>query len=105
MSEYDIKSQRLYYLRHLVREIVDANHRNDMPPLETEEDATQRQQGQGLKMLTPQQMITRFPIVLAPLKAGNNSQKLKNEIRKFLNCLYRSKNLSKTIYNSLMSAI
>ena len=35
----------------------------------------------GLKIMTPKQMITRLPILLAQLKAGNNSQKLKNEIR------------------------
>ena len=44
-------------------------------------------------------MITRLPILLAQLKAGNNSQKFKNEIRKIAYSLYRSKNLSKTIYN------
>ena len=51
-----------------------------MPTFEKEEDAAQRQKGQRLKILTPQQMITRLPILLAQLKAGNNSQKLKNEI-------------------------
>ena len=76
-----------------------------MPELETDEDAAQRQQGQGLKILTPQQMITGLPILLAQLKAGNNSQKLKNEIRQLLHSLYRSKNLSKTIYDSLMNTI
>ena len=56
----------------------------DMPELETKEEATQRQQGQGLKILTPQQMITRLPILLAQLKSGSNSQKFKNEIRQLL---------------------
>ena len=41
----------------------------------------QNQQGQGLKILTPDQMLSRLPITLARLKAGNNSQKLINEIR------------------------
>ena len=50
-------------------------------------------------------MITRLPILLAQLKAGINSEKLKNEIRQLLYSLYRSKNLSKTIYNSLMNTI
>ena len=35
----------------------------------------QNQQGQGLKILTPDQMLGRLPITLAQLKAGNNSQK------------------------------
>ena len=76
-----------------------------MPDLETEEEASQRQQGQGLKILTPKQMITRLPILLAQLKVENNSQKLNNEIRQLLHHLYRSKNLSKTIYNSLINTI
>ena len=29
--------------------------------------------GSGLKILTPQQMLTRLPILLAQIKAGNNS--------------------------------
>ena len=37
-----------------------------------------RQQGQGLKILTPNQMLCRLPISIAQLKAGNNSEKLKN---------------------------
>ena len=41
----------------------------------------QNQQGKGLKMLTPQQMVSRLPITVAQLKAGDNSDKLKNEIR------------------------
>ena len=79
----------------------------DMPDLEGEESAEQRrnQKGQGLKILTPQQMLSRLPIYLAQLKAVNNSQKLKNEIRQLLYSLCRSKRLSKTIYKHLMNAI
>ena len=51
------------------------------------------QQGQGLKILTPDQMLSRLPITLAQSRAGNNSEKLKNEIRQLLYSLYRSKNL------------
>ena len=50
-------------------------------------------------------MIIRLPILLAELKAGNNSQKLKNEIRQIAYSLCRSKNLSKTIYNHFISTI
>ena len=64
-----------------------------------------QQQGQGLKILTPSQIINRLPISLAQLKTGNNSEKLKNEIRQLLYSLYLSKKLSKTIYNSLVNAI
>ena len=49
----------------------------------------QNQQGKGLKILTPNQMLSRLPISLAQLKEGNNSEKLKNEIRQILYSLYR----------------
>ena len=57
-----------------------------------------------LKILTPDKILSRLPITLAQLKAGNNSQKLKNEIRKLLYSLYHSK-LTKTIYNNLINII
>ena len=48
-----------------------------------------KQSGGGLKILTPNQMLSRSPISLAQLKAGNNSEKLQNEIRQSLYALYR----------------
>ena len=65
----------------------------------------QNQEGKGLKILTPQQMLSRLPITLAQLKAGNNSEKLKNEIRQLLYSLYRSKNMTKQVYNNLIKYI
>ena len=50
------------------------------------------QRGVGLTIVTPDQMVSRLPITLAQLKAGNNSKKLKNEIRQLLYSFYRSKN-------------
>ena len=50
---------------------------------------SENQLGLGLKILTPNQMLSRLPISLARLKAGNNSEKLKNEIRQLLYSLYR----------------
>ena len=76
-----------------------------LPELETEQQAEKRQKRQGLKIMTPKQMITRIPILLAQKQAGNNSQKLKNAIRQIIYSLYRSKNLSKTIYNHLINTI
>ena len=43
----------------------------------------QKQQGQWLKILTPDQMFSRLPFTLGQLKARNNSEKLKNEIGNF----------------------
>ena len=61
--------------------------------------------GAGLKILTNKQMLNRLPILLAQIQAGNNSSKLKNEIRQILYSLYRSKVLTKTVYNNLIKAI
>ena len=63
------------------------------------------QAGKGLKNLTPNQMLSRLPISLAQLKAGNNSEKLKNEIRQILYSLYRSRKLTKQLYKSLVDII
>ena len=57
----------------------------------------QVQQGQGLKILSPNQMLSRLPISLAQVEAGNNSEKLKNEIRQLLYSLYRSRNMPKQV--------
>ena len=65
----------------------------------------QNQSWHGLKILTPNQMLSGLPISLAQLKAENNSEKLKNEIRQLLYSLYRSKKLTKQIYKSLISII
>ena len=66
---------------------------------------SKNQLGLGLKILTPNQMLSRFPITLAQLKAGNNSEKLKNEIRQLLYSLYRSKKLTKQLYKNLTGII
>ena len=56
-------------------------------------------------MLTPKQIISRLPISLAQLKAGNNSEKLKNEIRQLLYSLYRTKTFTKQLCKSLVDII
>ena len=50
-------------------------------------------------------MVSRLSMTLAQLKAGNNSKKLKNEIRQLFYSLYRSKELTKQIYKSLIDII
>ena len=37
-----------------------------------------KQEGTGLKILTPNQMLKRLPIALAQISAGNNSESLLN---------------------------
>ena len=61
--------------------------------------------GSGLKILTNKQMLNCLSILLAQIQATNNSNKLKNEARQILYSLYRSKELTKTVYNNLIKAI
>ena len=51
--------------------------------------------GKGLKILAPKQMLQRVPIVLAQVKAGNNSESLLNEIVQIVYSLYQSKQITK----------
>ena len=79
----------------------------EMSDLESEKSVKQKRNKKEfeLKILTPDQMFYRLPISLAQLKAGNNSEKITNKITKLLYSLYRSKNLTKTIYNNLNNTI
>ena len=79
ISQNEIKTEKPDKLLKIVEEILQFNEQNQLE--------------EGLKILTPDQMLSRVPITLAQLKAGNNSEKLKNEIRQLLYSLYRSKNL------------
>ena len=98
MSEDEEEIEKPDKILKIVEEILDFNNK-------------QNQLGKGLKILTPSQMLSRLPISLAQLKAGNNSEKLKNEIRKqnikkqILYSLYRSQKLTKEIYKSLIDII
>ena len=66
---------------------------------------TQFQTGQRLKILTPDQILSRLPLTSAQMQAGKSSEKLKNEIQLLLFSLYRSKTLTKVIYKHLIKII
>ena len=93
MSKEEIENEKPDKILKVVEEILDFNNK------------FQKQQGSGLNILTPNQMLSRLPIVLAQLKAGNNSEELKNEIRQIFYSLYRSKKLTKQLYKSLIDTI
>ena len=61
--------------------------------------------GRGSKILTPNKLLTRFPVLLAQMKAGNNSKSLKNEIRKILYILYQHNKITKKVYNNLIKSL
>ena len=71
---------------------------------ESQEDE-ESQEGKGLKILTPNQMLKRLAIALAQVKAGNNSESLLNEIRQIVYSLYRSKEITKKVYNNIINSI
>ena len=64
-----------------------------------------KQEGTGLKILTPKQMLQRLTISLAQIKAGNKSQSLLNEIRQIVYSLHQSKEIAKKVYNNILKSI
>ena len=91
MSKEEIEIEKPNKIVNIVEEIIEFNKKI--------------QSGQGLKILSPNQMLSRLPSNLAQLKAGNDSEKLKSEIRQLLYSLYRSKKLTKQLYKSLIDII
>ena len=71
-----------------------------MPSLEDDEEEIKEEN--KLKILTPKQLLTRLPTLLGQVKAGNNSYKLKNEIRQILYLLYQHYKITEKVYNNLM---
>ena len=63
------------------------------------------QEGTGIKIVTPNQILKRLPIALTQIKTGNNSENLLNEIRQIVYSLYRSKEITKKVYNNIIKSI
>ena len=61
--------------------------------------------GEGLKILTPKQMLQRLPIALTQVKAVNNSENLLNEISQIGYSLHKSKEITKNVYNNIIKSI
>ena len=64
-----------------------------------------KQEGTGLKILTPKQMLQTLSVALAQIKAGNNSESLLNEIRQIVYSLYQSKEITKNVYDNIIKSI
>ena len=71
----------------------------------TKEMAVEEQGGTGFEILIPKQMLQRLPVVLAQVKAGNNSESLLNEIRQIVYSLYQLKQITKKVYNEIIESI
>ena len=89
--------------KEMIRYARDLNNIADLYDIKLDSDTSKS--GEGLKILTNKQMLNRLPILLAHIEEGNNSIKLKNEARQILYSLYRSKVLTKTVYNNLIKSI
>ena len=92
MSEIEIENEDPELIIKIVEKILKFNKQN-------------QQTREGIKILTPNQMLSRLLIALAQLQAGNNSNKRKNEIRQLLYSLYCSQNMTEQIYKSLVGII
>ena len=77
MSKCEIKTEKPDKIVDIVEKILDF--------------INQIQRRQGVKILKPDQILSRSPITLEQLQAGNNSEKLKNEVRQLLYSLHYSK--------------
>ena len=73
-----------------------------MSPPEGDEEV---KEGNRLKILTPNKLLTRLPILLAQIKDGTNSYKLKNEMRQILYLLYQRNKINKNVYNNLIKSL
>ena len=72
---------------------------------ESEARRQAKQEETGLKILTPNQMLKRLPIALAQIIPGKNSESLLNEIRQIVYSLYKSKEITKKVYNNIIKSI
>ena len=61
--------------------------------------------GEGLKILTPKQVLERIPVALAQIKAGDASKNLLNEMRQIIHSLYQTKEITKKVYSNIMNSI
>ena len=75
---------------------------DDLQPLEGDQEVSE---GKGLKVLTPNKLITSLSVLLAQVKARNNPIRLKNESRQIVYLLYQHNKITKTVCNNLMKSL
>ena len=87
---YHSREEIINFFRDYGKMVLDADYKSKQ----------NETKGNGLKILTPKQMLQRLPIALAQVKAGNNSENLLNEIRQIVYSLYQSKQITKKVCNN-----
>ena len=84
-------------------ESTDKEVSNDVPPMQLlEGDQEEVKEGKGLTVLTPNKLLTWLSTLLAQIKAGNNSNKLKKQIRQILYLLHQHNKITRKVYNNLI---
>ena len=103
MSSIQLPSQKTTAERVKLRsqKVVDKDF-SDMSLLKSDEEEVK--EGKRLKILIPNKLLTRLPILLAQIKVENNSYKLKNEIRQILCLLHQHNKIITKVYNNLMKS-
>ena len=93
MKFYNSTEEAINFFRDYIEILSDANYYSKQ----------NKTKATGSKILTPKQMLQRLPIALVQVKAGNNSQRLLNEIRQIVYCLYQSKQITEKVYNNIIN--
>ena len=84
-------------------ELDDEEKLDEMAQREGDEEEIKEEK--RLKILTTNKLLTRLPILLAIIKAGNNSYKLKNKVRQILHLLHLDNKIIKIVYNDLIKSL
>ena len=106
MKRYTRDLKDIVDLYNLKSDIDTSKKDSDTSEKDTsEKDIDTSKKGKGLKILSNKQMLNRLPILPAQIEARNNSRSLKNELRQILYSLYRSKVVTKTVYDNLIKSI
>ena len=74
-----------------------------MAPLESDEEEVKK--GAEVKILNPSKLWLKLPILLASIKTGNNSYKIRIEVRKIKYLLHQHNKIINTIYNDLIKSL
>ena len=100
--------RQIYYLNKIDNNLK-ANEKIDDDSISREihelEKRLREQHKKGSGMFTSQKAFAKLLTSLAQLHAGNNSKKLKIDINRLLKALYKSKQISKLVYENLIAAI
>ena len=76
-------------MKHPMKKILESDEEEVDNLLPLKDDEEEVKEDKELKILTPNKMSTRLPVLLAQTKTGNNSYKLKNRIRQTVYFLFQ----------------